>query len=142
MATAEVDDLTMTPIPASPVSTDALEEAGLMAVDPAQAGNRQAWRLISEKVSNMRFVIFADLEAEGLRRPCAGAITEALNVVTAMLKLGTFPAPNRVLPDGEGGVVFERWGEDSLDRIEVTATRQVYFSRFEGGKRLFHRQIR
>jgi hypothetical protein len=142
MATAELDEVTMTPAPAPLVPTGALEDAGLMAIDPSQAGNRQAWRLMSERVSMMRFVIFPDLEAEGLTPPCLAAVDEALRLVSAMSKMGAFPPPSRVIPNGEGGIVFERWTGGDLDRIEVFANRQVYLSQFEGGRRLVHRQIR
>ncbi len=143
MATVELDEKTMIPAPPPPIPTGALEDAGLMIADPKQAANRETWRQVTEKVSMMRFIAFPDLEAEGLLPPVARAIEEALTVVGIITKIGTFPPPSRVLPNGEGGIVFERWEREAarLERIEVSGNGRVELSLFDHGKRIAHHRL-
>lgn len=133
MATAEAETLVG---PAqTPVRTGALSDEGLMAAKPLEVAFREAWRQTLEKVSMMRFVRFPDLEAEGLLPPTGRAISKAIAITNCMLTYGSFPPPMRVLPNGEGGIVFERWDEKgNSERMEFSAAGQAELSAFQGSK--------
>jgi hypothetical protein len=142
MATAEMAEDTLTGPAESPVRTGALGDEGLVATKPIEVAFREAWRQMLEKVSMMRFVRYPDLEAEGLQPPTKTAIVRSLAVIQALANLGTLPPPMRVLPSGEGGIVFERWDDkENVERIEILSTGEAELSLFSGAKRIKHYPI-
>lgn len=141
MAASDLVEKTMIPEPSPAVTTSALEDEGLMAANPTKAAFREAWRQISGRVSMMRFIVFSDLEAEGLQPPVLRAIQGALSLIESIAKLGTFPPPRRVLPNGEGGVVLERWEGPLLERIEISADGHSDVTVLNGPALVLRRQL-
>jgi hypothetical protein len=133
MATVEAE-LTLTGPAETPVQTGTLTDDGLMVAKPLHVGYKEAWRQTLEKVSMMRFIRFPDLEDEGLKPPVSRAIAKATAIINSMLA-GTYPPPTRVIPDGEGGIVFERWDKKGDgQRIVVSAVGIAELSTFEGSR--------
>lgn len=51
----------------------------------------------------------------------------------AYLRRNQCPPPFRVLPDGYGGIVFERREDDALSVMEISAERVIRLRTFRGG---------
>lgn len=59
------------------------------------------------------------LEDEGLVSPTPNVIRAAINIARSLLEQALDP-PSRVLPNGEGGIIFERYDRRGQDQIYET----------------------
>jgi len=59
-----------------------------------------------------------DLEDEGVKAPTSTLILHAVSVAGAMRETKELPAPRRVTPTNEGGLLFERWDGDLAEVLE------------------------
>ena len=109
--------ITMTPIGDSPVMTGPTPENSLAISqtygDVAQA-ERDAW----EAIIDQKLIEWARhperLEEVDLIPPTQDAIRSACALASDMRDQG-WPPPQRAVPDGDGGIVLERW--DALESL-------------------------
>lgn len=66
---------------------------------------------------------------DGLLPPTRVAIKKACNVAATMRER-EWPLPTGVIPDGEGGVVFENLNEPSYQRLEIEKDGLMYLVAF------------
>ncbi|HEV3136350.1 MAG TPA: hypothetical protein VGZ26_00575 [Pirellulales bacterium] len=73
-----------------------------------------------------------DLEDDGLKAPTSAAIEQAIEI-SARFSALSLPAPTAVVPDGIGGIVFERREGASATTLRVSSTGSVEFVEFRDG---------
>jgi hypothetical protein len=73
------------------------------------------------------------IEEDDLIPPTPEAIPSAIEVCRAMMALSA-PPPKRVVPDGDGGVVLERWGADWSVSIEIVKDGTVELVELQQGR--------
>lgn len=71
--------------------------------------------------------------------PSREVIAWAIEYAQRLAQLG-LPAANRVAPNGDGGIVFERWSGDVSESIEIEDDGCIYYSAFDESK-LVDRQL-
>jgi hypothetical protein len=71
-----------------------------------------------------------DFELEGLLGPSCEAISCAYELVNQMRK-NLWPLPTGVIPDGEGGIVFENRQDPIYQRIEIDQGGRAYLATFD-----------
>lgn len=70
---------------------------------------------------------------EDVLPPKRGIIDAAYSLALKMRDM-RLPGPLRVLPDGEGGIVFERQSGSSFETIGIEATGRIEIVSFEGSR--------
>jgi hypothetical protein len=70
---------------------------------------------------------------EGIEVPSRTTLRLAEEIALVLRRRG-MPAPSRVLPDGEGGVVFERREGDLYEALNVFSDGSVGLKRFRSGR--------
>jgi|GEM_PF-1577474 len=60
------------------------------------------------------------LEDDELIPPSRAAIQRAVDLAIRLRDEEKLPAPKRVVPDGDGGVVFERWEGEISESFEIS----------------------
>ncbi len=69
--------------------------------------------------------------------PTPQGLRTARAVATVYLTAGVAP-PTHVVPNGDGGVTFERRDGTTVDRIEALFNGDAEWTRFEGGTLVHH----
>ena len=80
------------------------------------------------------------LEDEGVDAPSQELISFALDVAMFLRDQG-WRAPHRVVPSGDGGIVFKRQVGDFLEEIEFGATGTIEMFCFEKSKIIYRRRM-
>lgn len=100
---------------------------------------REAWqRLIDAKLA----VWLRDpnkVEDEGIDAPTATIVTVSLNLAERFMAAG-FPPPDGIVPDPNGGIVFERREDHVSEVLHVWDDGSVEYMRYHG-TRLAERQL-
>ncbi len=74
----------------------------------------------------------AQLEDEGVEPPNAETIAVAIDLARAVLKQAGLRPPDSVVPDANGGIVFE-WREDGVSRLyHLWDAETIEYQRFDG----------
>lgn len=111
--------------------TGAASDEGL--ATPPPHVDADGWR----KVINEPLIDWArnpdQLEDEGILPPSKDVIQLALNFAMYWRDKGS-PAPDYVIPDGDGGIVFKRTAGDVTETIEIGAEGTVEIIGFRGHK--------
>ncbi len=122
----------------SVVQTEAADELTLATFDRERKETRDAWDVVIDR----RLIEWGKtpgiLEDDGIVPPSPRVIRLASQLVMAMREQGA-PAPLRVVPNGEGGVVFEREAGSLFQTIEIRADLSVEFASYRNA-RLVSRQ--
>jgi hypothetical protein len=71
-----------------------------------------------------------NFQAEGLIGPSNNAIQKALSLLRYMRNSG-WHLPSGVIPDGEGGIVFENRRGATYQRVEIDANGAMWLATFE-----------
>lgn len=79
-------------------------------------------------------------DEDGIEWP-APAIAEIATKVARSLKACELPPPTRLVPNAEGGVVFEFQHQHQLQTIEVESDGSIELCRFEGAKLVDRRRM-
>ena len=77
------------------------------------------WQRLTEQLTNWRCNP-DQLDEERTVTPSWDTIQLALDLATWMSKRG-LPAPTRIVPDADGGIVFERQKKDAFESIRISA---------------------
>lgn len=110
----------LTDEPPPSMSTGAAPEAALASDLTRSDVHRMQWQqVIDEKLVEWgRYP--AQLAEPDLIPPTDSAIRSAVRIAMDMRDASpSHPPPLRVVPDGDGGVVFERWEGSSSESIEI-----------------------
>jgi hypothetical protein len=111
-------DYAFAPTPVRAVKTNTANESSLALTDSIRSSRRDAW----EEVVDRRLVEWGRdpslLEEDDLIPPTREAVQSAVKIVR-ILQQRYLPPPRRVVPDGDGGIVMERWSDHASESIEV-----------------------
>ena len=101
---------------------------------------REAWqRLIDEKL--LQWLRDPDqIEDDSIDAPTATIVRLSLDLAEKSREVG-FPAPDRIVPDPNGGVVFERREGDVSEAFHVWDDGSVEYMRFHGTQLVERRPI-
>jgi hypothetical protein len=80
------------------------------------------------------------LEDEGVDPPSAAIIERAINFARSLQQAG-YPPPTNVVPDPNGGIVFERTGNGSSEEFHFWDDGTADYCRYEGTRLLERRPI-
>ena len=120
MTTLEADPTVIKTRNAVPTRTAGRETLGRF--PPTNQADKDAWQVWIDVLAHWELDPDALLE-EGLTPP-SRAILQAASFFAVALRDNGHAPPLRVVPSGEGGVVFERRGADGVfERMEVRAAR-------------------
>jgi len=78
------------------------------------------------------------LADDGVVPPKREVVGWAIRLARILASKGA-DAPQRVVPNGDGGIVFERWSGANAETIEVLDDGDVYYTAFRAS-RLVHRE--
>ena len=139
MDTVDSDTL-MSPLPTASVQTN---------VDPAILSSRnthsenlrrEAW----QQLINQQLIEWGrdagQFEDEGVEPPTRATVQRAIDVARKLSDAG-LPAPNSVVPDANGGIVFERREKDCVAVIHVWDDGMVEYQRFHGTRLIERRPL-
>lgn len=73
------------------------------------------------------------VDEDDLLSPSTEAIETAADLIAKLQESGQ-PSPQRVVSDGEGGIVFERSGERDAETIRISADGSAEYLRFQNSK--------
>jgi hypothetical protein len=123
MITASASAFISDPLPQA-VATHAATES------PVTRDSRQQWqRLINYRLIEWRYNPSL-LDEEGTVTPSKDTIQFAIDLATQMSETG-MAAPTRIVPDVNGGIVFERKGKDHFESLRISAHGSVEHRVFE-----------
>ena len=71
------------------------------------------------------------LDDDGVEPPCRETITRAIELAQRFRSEG-FPPPDSVVPDANGGIVFERRELDVTEVIHIWGTGDAEYQQFQG----------
>jgi hypothetical protein len=141
MTAANLYDLTMTGVAsAETVDTRAADVQSLAVTTDPREENRDEWDAVIDRKLIEWGRDPAALEDDDLVPPSREAIGAAINLVRQLRDQG-LPAPMRVIPNGDGGIVFKRWKGSLLERLEVYDDGSIAYATFDGGRLIFRRMI-
>lgn len=80
------------------------------------------------------------VQDEGIQPPTANSLSRACELATAMRNAAE-PRPLRVVPDGEGGVVFERRAGELFERLEVDSDGKIEYAILKNFQLVYRGQI-
>jgi hypothetical protein len=80
---------------------------------------RQQWQKCIEQLTSWKHDP-GQLDEEGTVTPSQATIRLALDLADSMCKRGLIP-PTRIVPDADGGIVFERQKKDAFESIRISA---------------------
>jgi hypothetical protein len=74
------------------------------------------------------------LDEDELIPPSSRAIDVAIRLARHLRDQGSAPPPTRVAPDGDGGIIFERWVNGSSESFEISDGGEVEYVLFHNGR--------
>jgi hypothetical protein len=102
--------------------------------------SRQAWRkLIEDNLTNWGRNP-RQFEDEGVTPPSQNVISLAIELARALEKAGS-PPPDSVVPDANGGIVFERRHENVSDVYHIWDDGSIDYQRFDGTRLVERRTL-
>ena len=118
MTMLDVGDYTITGGLISAVSTAAVDQEALGVVARERGPSQQGWQDVIDKNLVEWGRNPGALDDEGVVPPSRAVINRACLVAIEARDQGE-PPPNRVVPNGDGGIVFERWHDSVSQTIEI-----------------------
>ena len=96
---------------------------------PITHDSREAWRaLIDEKLIDWGQNP-GQFDEDGIEPPSRQTVWRAIDVAQHFIRARR-PAPDRVVPDAHGGIVFERQEQKVFETIRIQADDQIEYSLF------------
>lgn len=105
-------------------------------VSPYQSGSETgaAWGRIIDDVLIEWGREPSPLHDDDFEPPAKAALRTAIRLAESC-RAERWAPPNRVVPDGEGGIVFERWAGESFEQMNIDPTgRNLEILAFRGSK--------
>ncbi len=115
---ATVDTQTLSIEPLEAITSTAATDDTLGVKARFLSNNHDAWQSVIDMKLNEWGIDPNQLEEEELIPPTRTAIRKAVKLAQAFQN-DDWPPPMRVVPDGDGGVVFERWSGSISVSIEI-----------------------
>ena len=101
-----------------PSVSTATAQGDALASDVVHRGGREGW----QEVIDQKLVDWGrnpdQLAEDNLIPPTRTAVTTAVRIALQM-RDKDLPPPIRIVPDGDGGIVLERWCDDLSEAIEI-----------------------
>lgn len=110
------------------------------AVDAPTAANRSAWQHVIDHTLIEWGRNPGGLEDDGLDPPSADMIQRAIDFAQVVQQAG-YPPPTSVVPDPNGGIVFERTIGDTTEEYHFWDDGTVDYCRFEGTRLVERRSV-
>lgn len=104
--------------------------------DAAAAAHRTAWQQAIERTLAEWGRDPSQLDEEGTVTPSRETIQLAIDLAALMSK-AVLPAPTRIVPDAEGGIVFERQEKGVFESIRISADGSIEHRVFENCRLVF-----
>lgn len=106
--------------------TSVANESSLAITHQERGAARHAWA----DIIDLKLVEWGrnpdQLEEEELLPPSRAAIDSAVRIAMTFRDCGVY-APNRVVPDGDGGIVLERWSGSFSESFEIFSDGQIEY---------------
>lgn len=106
------------------IPTGGADDRSLATIPQNREENRSGWQDVIDRYLVEWGRTMADLEDDGLIPPTRQAIDLASHLAMLFRDRGT-PPPMRVVPNGDGGICFERWHGECFQTIEIRADMSV-----------------
>lgn len=104
-----------------------------------ESANAAGWQKIVDVHLRNWWYGVPGLEEEGLVSPTRTVLNAAIKIVEALAEQ-SFDPPSRVVPNGEGGIIFERYerrGQDQIyETIEIFKNLEMELSLYKNSKLL------
>jgi hypothetical protein len=108
-------------------------------VDAATAVYQAAWQQVIEKLTKWARSP-GEFEDDGLDPPSAETVQRAIDFARAAQEAG-YPAPTGVVPDPNGGIIFDRTVEQQSEEYHFWDDGTVDYCRFEGTRLVERRDV-
>ncbi len=123
---------TLSPIPVIGSTTSVADEETMSGPVESERNYAAGWQsIINEYLLTWWVNSAPDLADEDLEPPTQAVIDLAIKVAMTMSQEKTIAPPLRVVPNGEGGLVFERWGNDVFERFELRRELNMEYTVFK-----------
>ncbi len=131
MSDAPAVSYTLTDEPPRSVTTGAAEDKTL--ASPVESSNRDAW----QTVIDAKLIEWGrdpeQLADEDLIPPTRDSVKKAIRIAQ-VFRDDNVPPPLAVVPDGDGGIVLERWDDSLTVSIEINAQGATEFVECRQGR--------
>ncbi len=101
---------------------------------------RAVWRSMIEETLNAWQRNPGDFDDDGIRPPSPGIIELALRLASRLCERGS-PPPTGIVPNGSGGITFERHHGSSLETFRVLADRSIELLVFDDCRLVSRRPV-
>ena len=124
----------------SAYAATAAPKTGARATDAVadRGADSEDWRRLLDRLAEWQLSA-GKTDEDDLQNPVDVAIDNARLLLTALRDAG-LPQPDRVVPDGEGGVVLEQTAGDTVQRVEFSAQGHVEHVVFQDCKLVSRRE--
>jgi hypothetical protein len=95
---------------------------------------RERWQYVIDHVL-VEWGCNPNIFEEDIESPKRSTIQRAINLAEH-LKTNGFPAPSRVVPDAQGGIVFERKEQQTLEILSLSPDGDLEFALFQNARLL------
>lgn len=123
---------TLSPAPFIYPSTTVADEETMSGSVESEKNCAEGWRaIINEHLLTWWVRGTPDVADEDLEPPTKAVIDLAIKIATAMSQEKQIAPPLRVVPNGEGGLVFERWADQVFERFELRRELSMEYTVFK-----------
>lgn len=122
------------------VDTGAADERSLGSIQPLAPQDQERWQAVIDHQLVEWGRDSSQLEDEGIVAPTAEIIGLACRLAALYRDTGMV-APTRVVPDGEGGIVFERRDGSAFQTIEIRADHTIEWCYFVNSRLVDRRPL-
>lgn len=122
------------------VPTSVADEGLLLSVSSQRDSQREMWQCIIDNVLIEWGKDPDHLADDGLVPPSRQAVAIACTLAKSLRDLAA-PPPLRTVPDGEGGIIFERRAGPLFETLTITTDGRIQFAAYENA-RLIRRKYR
>lgn len=140
MTVIDASRLTITGGGISVVDTGAADDQSLAFDVEQRERNRTGWQQIIDGKLIEWGRDPSQLDDEDVTPPSGTAISNACGLATCGMDNDVSP-PHRVVPNGDGGIVFERWDGPTFATIEIFEDGSIELCHFDDGKLVSRKRI-
>ena len=140
MTVLDIGDYTITGGVVSAVSTAAVDQQALGVVARERGPNRQGWQDVIDKKLVEWGRKPSQLDDEDVISPSRDVILLASDLAM-WARDHELAHPDGVVPNGDGGIVFERWYDSISETIEIYNDGTIEFAVYKDSRLLTRRHI-
>ena len=141
MPMLEVLDATLTRETVHVLPAKVGDEQGLALTAGEQARNRQCWQDFIDDVLVEWGRDPSQLEDDDVVPPTVATIEVAARFAMELRNAGVAP-PMRVVPTGDGGIVFERWEGRVSERVEICDDGSIEYTAYDDCRLAARKRLR